>query len=154
LARCRHCGILFPTHPRNRGRRDIGCPFGCRKAHAGKRSTERSTAFYRTKNGKRKKKALNNKRSKHWRDPNCGPEPEEQRVSPEPEEQRVSPEPEASPFDPEMVAYLQMVTSLIEGRAVSRTEIVQILNRRMRQRSIGHVRRIDYVLRYLTEHPP
>jgi hypothetical protein len=113
--------------------------------------------------GRIKKKARNNKRSKHSQIPDCSPEPEEQRVSPEPEEQRVTPEPEEQrvrpepedgPFDPGMVVYLQMVTSLIEGRTISRPEIVQMLNRCMRQRSIGHVRRIDYVLRYLTEHPP
>ena len=33
LARCKHCHILFLTHPRNAGRTDLGCPFGCRQAH-------------------------------------------------------------------------------------------------------------------------
>src|SRR5438093_10096437 len=27
VTRCRHCGIFFLTHPRNAGRRDLGCPF-------------------------------------------------------------------------------------------------------------------------------
>jgi hypothetical protein len=31
--RSRHCGIFFLTHPRNAGRRDLGCPFGCRETH-------------------------------------------------------------------------------------------------------------------------
>ena len=30
--RCCHCGIRFFTHPRNAGRRDLRCPFGCRAA--------------------------------------------------------------------------------------------------------------------------
>ena len=33
LTRCRHCRIFFLTHPRNAGRHDLRCPFGCRQAH-------------------------------------------------------------------------------------------------------------------------
>jgi hypothetical protein len=198
LACCRHCGILFPTHPRNRGRRDLGCPFGCRQAHSKKCSKQRNKAFYETENGKAAKKEHNNKRSKYWSKPDSVPEPELQSVSPDPVEQRVPPDraehsespkpaehceiperaehserpepkqsicselgtgsvrPEADDFefDPAMVKHVRMVTSLIEGRDVGRAEIIQMLNRCMRQRSMGRERRIDYVLRHLTEHPP
>lgn len=216
LTRCPHCGILFPTHPRNRGRRDVGCPFGCRQAHARTCSTERSTAYNRTPTGRRKKKARNGKRSTCWQEPVCAPEAEEQGMDPaseapsaglaakddhgtpraeesitaepqqesvhpappdtsmpceeqketmsrgtEPheteqrgEEKRIGAEAHETAFDPAMVAYLRMVISRIEGRAIGRPEIVQMLNRCMRQRSMGHPRRRDYVINYLAEHPP
>lgn len=57
-------------------------------------------------------------------------------------------------FDDGMVAYLQMALGLIERRNVGRNEVIELLRTTMRQRSMGRERRIDYVLRYLTEHPP
>jgi hypothetical protein len=64
LTRCRHCQILFFTHPRNAGRNDLRCPFGCRQAHRKQKSTERSVAYYRSKEGKKKKIALNQRRNR------------------------------------------------------------------------------------------
>lgn len=62
VAYCRHCEIRFLTHPRNAGRRDLRCPFGCREHHRRQGSCQRSTAYYRTDAGKAKKKRLNNRR--------------------------------------------------------------------------------------------
>jgi hypothetical protein len=62
LVRCRHCGIFFLTSPCNGGRKDLGCPFGCRLAHRRRESTIRSVAYYRDPKGKRKKSTLNQKR--------------------------------------------------------------------------------------------
>src|SRR5208283_3353462 len=59
LVRCRHCRIFFLTHPCNGGRKDLGCPFGCRRAHRKQQSTVRSVAYYRDPIGKKKKQALN-----------------------------------------------------------------------------------------------
>ncbi len=56
--------------------------------------------------------------------------------------------------DPSMLRYLCMVTSLIEGRRVSMEELLNMLERSMRQRSMYRTRRIDYVLDYLNKHPP
>jgi len=56
-------------------------------------------------------------------------------------------------YNEEMVAHVRMVTSLIEGRKVSRDETLQMLERAVRQHSIGRERRIDYVMRTLKEHP-
>lgn len=53
-----------------------------------------------------------------------------------------------------MVAYLCLAVSLVEGRSVSREEVVEILRHAMRQRSLARERRMDYVLRTLTEDPP
>jgi hypothetical protein len=38
VCRCRHCHIFFLTDPRNRGRRDLTCPFGCRRVHRSSRT--------------------------------------------------------------------------------------------------------------------
>jgi hypothetical protein len=63
LTRCRHCQILFFTHPRNARRNDLCCPFGCREARRKQKSTERSVAYNRSKDGKDKKKELNKRRN-------------------------------------------------------------------------------------------
>jgi hypothetical protein len=63
LTSCRHCQILFFTHPRNARRNDLLCPFGCREARRKQKSTERSVAYYRSKDGKGKKKELNKRRN-------------------------------------------------------------------------------------------
>lgn len=78
----------------------------------------------------------------------------EQRIHSDLVESSVRPEVEEFEFDPAVVKYVRMVTSLIEGRDVSQAEIAEMLVRCMRQRSMGRERRIDYVLRHLTEHPP
>jgi len=44
------------------------------------------------------------------------------------------------------VRYVQMVTSLIEGRRVSEVEIVRMLERAVRQHSMVRRRRRDYLL--------
>jgi hypothetical protein len=64
LARCRHCGIFFLTDVRNAGRKDLGCPFGCRQAHRKTQSTCRSVDYYRQVEGKAKKRDLNARRRK------------------------------------------------------------------------------------------
>jgi hypothetical protein len=50
--------------------------------------------------------------------------------------------------------YVRMVASLIEGRHISREELLAALRKTMRQRSIGIRRRREYVLDYLNQHPP
>lgn len=49
-------------------------------------------------------------------------------------------------FDSGIVRYVQMVTSLIEGRRVSEAEILRMLVRTVRQHSMARRRRRDYVL--------
>jgi hypothetical protein len=60
---CCHCGIRFFTHPRNAGRRNLRCPFGCRRHHHRQRANQRSRKHYRTDTGRRAKKRLNGRRS-------------------------------------------------------------------------------------------
>jgi len=137
LSRCRHCRIFFLTHPRNAGRSDLGCPFGCREAHCKQRSTERSVAYYATAEGKAKKKMQNGKRAQGGVCTAANP-----------------PVAEAAEFLARMVRYVAMVTSLIEGRPVSEQEIVRMLVRAMRQHSMARRRRMDYVVAQLHKHGP
>ena len=145
LTRCRHCRIYFFTHPRNAGRKDLGCPFGCKDTHRKKRSTERSKAYYSTLAGKWKKKLQNDKRCEP------GPKPDSAK---EPEERSASPEVDDIEFDAGMVEHVRVVTSLIEGWRVSRDEVLQMLRRTVRQHSMSREKRIDYIVRFMEEKPP
>ena len=60
---CKHCGIRFFTHPRNAGREDLRCPFGCRKHHRRKLGRERSRRCSQKAEAKEKKQAHNKRRS-------------------------------------------------------------------------------------------
>ena len=53
-----------------------------------------------------------------------------------------------------ILPYVQMVASVLEGRTISREELLAAMLKRMRQRSIGRTPRREYVLRYLNGHPP
>jgi len=61
---CTDCGIRFLTHPRNVRRKNLRCPFGCRKHHRRQRSNERSRAYYQTPAGKKAKHLLNLRRER------------------------------------------------------------------------------------------
>lgn len=153
--RCRHCGIFFLTHPRNAGRRDLGCPFGCRQAHRRRRDNQRTAAYYREEAGRDKKRDLNAKRRK--------------RPAGRPPAPRSAPGPCSSPSPPSpppavgglpvawprtMLPYLQMVTGLIEGRPVSRAEVVSMLLRALRQHRMVRTRRIEQTVDWLHAEPP
>ena len=131
LTRCRHCGIFFLADPRNVGRRDLGCPFGCGRAHRQRQSTLRSVAYYREPEGKIKKQALNARRRK--------------RPSPP-----CIPVLTGRPF----LGYLCVVLGLIEGRTVGLREVVEMLERTVRQHRMVRTRRIDQGVAWLHEQPP
>lgn len=137
LSRCRHCRIFFLTHPRNAGRRDLRCPFGCREAHRRQRSTERSVAYYATAEGKGKKKMQNGKRVPHAVRAQANP-----------------PVRGALELAAGIVRYAAMVASLIERRGVSAAEMLQRLVRAMRQHSMARRRRMDYVVAQLHKRGP
>ncbi|MBV8331016.1 MAG: hypothetical protein JOZ61_11205 [Verrucomicrobia bacterium] len=93
----------------------------------------RSVAYYRDAIGKKKKRALNGKRAK--------PKSEGNR-------------PATGRWDPLMLEYVRMLVSLIEARSVSRAEILEMLQRVLRQHSLGRRRKIDHAVIWLQEHPP
>jgi hypothetical protein len=53
-----------------------------------------------------------------------------------------------------LLEYVRMVVSLIEGRPVSSAEILEMLQRFLRQHSLGRRRKIDHTVAWLHEHPP
>jgi hypothetical protein len=139
LCRCRQCRIFFLTDPRNVWQRALlRCPFGCQIAHERQESTRRSTAYNRSPEGKRKKSALNQRRG---------------RILP-PMELEPQPEPEPKIWDERMVKYVRMVSSLLEGRWVSREEVLEMLAKQMRQHSMRRRRWVDYSIAWLNERPP
>lgn len=143
------------AHPRNAGRKDLLCPFGCRKAHRKRSAARRSAEYYRTPDGRAQKRFHNSMRNKDIPLPNDLGLSEEEGASPR-RPQRPMPYllPDGRMISEDLVAYVRMVTSLIEGRRVSRAEVVQMLARVVRQRSIARRRRIDHVMAFLNESPP
>lgn len=144
LTRCRHCRIFFLTDPRNAGRRDLGCPFGCKEAHRKRCSSERSVAYYRTQEGRVKKRIQNGRRGEGQ----AGVGLREQAVG------RRELEREGIRLEAGTVGYLRMVIGLVEGRRVSLQEVVAMLARVLRQHSMARRRRIDYVVEYLKKNAP
>ena len=139
VCRCRHCRIFFITDPRNAGRCDLGCPFGCQEAHRKRESTRRSVAYYREAEGKIKKRWLNSKRS---RVAVAGPS-----------------EAPCEPCEPcrwgePLLEHVREVCVLIEGRRVSREEVVEMLRKVLRQHSMARRRRIDQLVAQLHQIPP
>ena len=116
LTRCRRCRIFFLAHACNAGRHDLRCPFGCQEAHWRRESTKRSVAYYRDEVGRVKKQIQNGKRG--W-----GQGKPVEPAAP------AGAEPSAA-----MVKHLQSVLSGIEGRRVSREEVLALW---MRQHSLA-----------------
>jgi hypothetical protein len=85
-------------------------------------------AYYRTAEGKEKKKLQNGKRGRRA------------------DARRPPTEREEMQFDADIVRYLAMVISLIEGCRVSKAEILRMLVRAVRQHSMARRRRREYVL--------
>lgn len=154
LTRCRHCRIFFLTHPRNRGREDLGCPFGCADAHRKEQSAKRSAAYYRTPAGKVKKARLNGRRRQQAGDPESEPQVVCARTRPDDIQLPTETGAGETRFPAGFVEHVRVVTNLIEGVEVSREEIVTMLDRVVRQRRFFLERQRDYVQRWLAEHPP
>lgn len=174
LTRCRHCGIFFLTDPRNAGRCDLGCPFGCSQAHRRRESIQRSTEYYRGEDGRKYKRRQNQRQQEKRRSRAAAENPPEghgmerpAQPSPSGESEAagpgVPPPTAASPqsaqasFQPppaHLLQYLEMVVSLIEERPVSGEEILAMLQTVFRQRSIGRRCRIDHTVAWLHENPP
>jgi hypothetical protein len=131
LTRCRHCRIFFLADPRNAGRNDLGCPFGCQAAHRKTRSIRRSVAYYREPEGRIKKAIQNARRRKP-----------------------VAVPVQAAAVSKPLVDHVRRVVSLIEQRRVSWREIMEMLERVLRQHSMARRRRIDQALAWLNANPP
>lgn len=132
LTRCRHCQIVFFTHPRNAGRNDLRCPFGCRQAHRKQKSIERSVAYYRSKEGKKKKIALNQRRNRI----------EDIRASTSDGAAGIKIEADEAIF-----SHIQVVISLIEGWQVDLETIKSLVAKLLRQHRIDLRKNLLYLCR-------
>lgn len=144
LTRCAHCRIYFLTDPRNRGRKDIRCPYGCRQAHRQKSSTKRSVAYYQTSEGKIKKRIQNSKRT--------GQRNSAASIESSPE-QSISTANELIRIDETILTYLVTVTCLIEGRNVSLDEILSIMCSFLRQPCMYRHKKEFYALKNIRGDP-
>jgi hypothetical protein len=117
------CGIRFFTDPRNAGRKDLRCPFGCRAEHLRREANKRSDRHLGTEYGRRQKAKRNRERRT-----------QPARRIPE----KTPPEPE-TPEDlgPDMIAHIRVVTSIIERRRVSRSETIELIAWVLSQRRMG-----------------
>jgi hypothetical protein len=166
VVRCVDCDLRFLTHPRNTGRQDLRCPFGCRTQHRRECSRQRSVAYYRTAAGKQKKKQLNGQRTSRPR----SDEGALSESSPSPSA-GVDCEPAGFPlpaeWDPAGVVleeatvrksrflpYVRLVVNLIEGLHLGLQEVLQELRRDLRQHRMGWRKTADYVGEDLLRHPP
>jgi len=125
LKRCRHCRIFFFTDPRNTGREDLRCGFGCREAHRRQRDNRRIAAYYREDPDKKRRQ--NRKRYLHTA-----------RMCRVPDTQ-----PRGDPPAP-ILEHVRMVVSLIERRRVELCEIVELLAKKGRQHRMAWRRRRGY----------
>lgn len=141
LTRCRHCRIFFLTHPRNAKQRDkVRCPFGCREAHRKQESTRRSVAYYRDPDVKKQKKvALNQRRNRKGATVRTA---------------TAAPKVSSAKQHPLIVDHVRMVVSLIEGRPISRRQVLRMLATVLRQHTMCRVRQLDHAVTWLKKQPP
>jgi len=161
LSRCRHCRIFFIADPRNAGRENLGCPFGCQEAHRKEESTRRSVAYYREAEGKVKKRLLNSKRCLVvGRPESCVAATQEESGAgkfAQPGESGDEAESRAEsriPWSAAVLEHVRVVSSLIEGRRVRREEVMEMLWKVLRQHSMARRRRLDHLVARLHQQPP
>ena len=112
LACCKNCRIYFLTSPSNRGRKDLRCPFGCRKIHKREASKNRVKSYRKTNKGKKTKQDLNKNRYL---------------LSKKHKKKAVEKKCMEAEKTGSFMGYLRFITSLIEGRFISWQEIKNIL---------------------------
>lgn len=130
LTKCKHCQILFLTHPRNAGRTDLGCPFGCRQVHRRASAIKRSIEYYKSYEGKIKKQYINGRRNE--------PVPEAS-----PDETPV--DSRETGIDATIILHIQLTTSLIEGRGVGLKEVIRMVEKILRQLSFEKSKKMLYI---------
>ena len=132
LKRCRHCRILFFTDPRNAGRSDLYCGFGCREAHHRQSSARRSAAFYREHPGKKR----HQNRKRYLRAASPCPD-----GCVESNNELVAP----------IMRHVRVIVSLIERRPVTLSEIIKMLAKKGRQHRMVQGLESGYGARVLNE---
>jgi hypothetical protein len=122
------------------------CPFGCRQAHREENSKKRSAEWYRSEKGRKKKKALNRRRSRQSLSDYGSKYLANEESSP-PQGHIVEDDIQVV-RDIVTLSYIQMLISVIEGRFVSLDEVLTMLRKKVRQRSIDNQKRFIYAINY------
>lgn len=162
---CVHCGIRFLTHPRNAGRVNLRCPFGCRAHHRRQRSNQRSAAYHRSPDGKKARFRRAGRSSTTSRsdaelrpDPSTSSPVDSVSAGETPPKSELRLEgivlDESSVVKSPVLPHVRMVVNLIEGIHLSLKQLRDWLCQALRQHSIARRRRPDYVLAFLHQHPP
>jgi hypothetical protein len=177
--RCCRCEIEFLTVPANAGREDLRCPFGCRQLHRRQQSNRRSTNYYRTDAGRVKKKRLNARRQLQQRSETLADNstvslqaespPASAEVQSLQAAQVEPPAPDTSGLSIELpglqlteamlehslvLDYVLLLYLLIGRQSLTREQLLARLRERMRQHSLVHLNRRDYVIQLLHKQPP
>jgi len=137
---CKHCKILFITHPSNAGRKDLTCCFGCREFLRTQNANNRSRRFYGNPEGKEKKRIANQKRylmnSATPTEFNISVSADNLDYKPYFADANLS---DKNVFEKKpnvITSYLKALISLIEGRQISTEEIERFLEKKQRQRPL------------------
>jgi hypothetical protein len=151
--RCPSCGIFFLTHPCNlhqRGR--IRCPFGCRQEHRRREAIGRSAAYYRNPKGKERKKKINQRRCL------LSARPEGKGRAGWHKAKRAAPSKRLAGKSlkprPGILQHVRMVVRLIEGRRISRRQVLLMLAKILRQHTLTRRKKIDHAVLWLKKRPP
>jgi hypothetical protein len=124
----------------------LRCPFGCRQAHREEDSKKRSAEWYRSEKGRKKKKALNRGRSLQSLSGNGSKYLANEESSPR--QGHVVQDDSQVVRDRVTLSYIQMLISAIEGRFVSLDEVLTMLRKKVRQRSIDKQKQFIYAIQY------
>jgi hypothetical protein len=153
--RCPDCGIFFLTHPCNLHQRgQIRCPFGCRAEHRRREAIGRSRAYYSGQKGKEMKKKLNQRRCRlPARAPGQEPVPTRP-ASRRAKRRKTAAQVRSAKPSPVMVQHVRMVVSLIEGRRVSRRQVLLWRTKILRQHTLTRRPRMDHAVLWLHKQPP
>jgi hypothetical protein len=129
----------------------LGCPFGCAEEHRQREWRRSSAEYYEDSDGKRRKSQHNQRQGDRRKaDGALAKLPQPARL-PEAEEEEI---PVTVEIPAPLVNYVQRVVSGIEGRRVSREEILERLAQEKSPPSLVRQRRVDQIIRTLHERPP
>lgn len=126
---CPQCHIPFITSYRNKNRKDVHCPFGCRQLHQRNNGNFRSIKYYQTAKGRENKYLLNRQRRK-----DCSTK---------------LPTTSTKPVPP-IVVYLHLLLSSVWGENVNISYLCDIWRKikNVRQRGIPQGNQVAVIDRY------
>jgi len=154
--RCPDCGIFFLTHPCNFHQRgQIRCPFGCRAEHRRREAIARSQGYYGGELGKEIKKKLNQRRCRlPAKAAGQGRMPTRPASRRRAKRRRTAAKVRCAKPSPAMLQHVRMVIRLIEGRRVSRRQVLLLLAKILRQHTLTRRKPMDHAVLWLHKRPP